>query len=95
MESLHEENMKDLETLNKKFKQMFSVLESTIDIIVKEKNKSHDNLDKLLTMQKDNQFADSSLQEMIHSERKLYSNLKFIIRSITTKMEEVKNEMEK
>lgn len=95
MESYHTENMKDLERLNTKFKLMFGVLEHTIDVIVKEKNKSHDHLDKLLTMQKDNQFADTSLQEMIHSERKLYSNLKFILRSITTKMEEVKNAMEK
>ncbi len=95
MESLHEQNMKDLEKLQYKFNQLFSVLDSTINFVIKQKNKSHDKLDKLLTMQKDNEFADTSLQEMIHSERRVYSELKQILKITTTKLEGVKNEFEK
>ena len=89
------ENMKDLERLEHKFKLLFSVLDTTLNVVIKEKNTSEEKLDKLYTLNKDNEFADYSEQEMIHTERRVFSQLKYILKIITTKMEEVRDEMEK
>ena len=73
----------------KDYSPMGKVLKRHIDFLQDEQAKSWERLDKLQTMAKDNEYADQEIQDMIYSERRVWSTYKHCIANLEIELNAV------